>query len=63
MLNIIRDTRCFETGLLYGWTSDFYTEVRDVFIGVTATTSPSSAISKYRGPIMQTLSDYISELK
>lgn len=63
MLNIIRDTRCFETGLLYGWTSDFYTEVRDVFIGFTATTSPSSAISKYRGPIMQTLSDYISKLK
>lgn len=63
MLNIIRDTRCFETGLLYGWTTDFYTEVRDVFIGATATTSPSGAITRYRRAIMQTLSDYISNLK
>ena len=63
MLNIIRDTRCFETSLLYGWTTDFYTEVRSVFMGAAATTSPSGAIGTYRTTILQNISDFIAELK
>ncbi len=63
MLNIIRDSRCFETSLLYGWTTDYYMEVRNVFIGVTPGTSPSGAIGKYAGTVRQTISNFIANLK
>lgn len=62
MLDTIRDTRCFDTSLLYGWTSDFYNEVRTVFMGAAATTSPANAIGTYRSTILQTISDFISDL-
>lgn len=63
MLNIIRDTRCFETGLLYGWTTDFYVDVRYIFVGLTPGTSASTAIGSYREPIIQELNDFITKLK
>ena len=63
MLDIIRDSRCFETSLLYGWTTDYYVEVRNVFIGFTPGTSPSGAIGKYAGTVRQTISNFIANLK
>lgn len=63
MLDIIRDTRCFETSLLYGWTTDFYLEVQNVFTGYTPNTSVSSTISKYRSIIVQNINDYLSGLQ
>lgn len=62
MLNIIRDSRCFETSLLFGWTTDFYAELTDVFSGYTPYTSASNAIGSYRSKIIATINDYISSL-
>ena len=63
MLDIIRDTRCFETSLIYGWTTDFYYDVKNVFAGSTASTSIASTISKYRPIIIQSINDYLSGLQ
>ncbi len=63
MLDIIRDTRCFETSLLYGWTEDFYLEVRDVLAGYVPNTSATSAIRKYRDTIIGKLDAFAAGLQ
>lgn len=63
MLDIIRDTRCFETSLIFGWTEDYYLELRDVMTGFSATTTATSAIQKYREVIITTLNDYVATLQ
>ena len=63
MLDIIRDSRCFETSLLYGWTTDYYIEIRGIMTGFRATTSPTNAIRQYKDAIVTTLNDYIATLK
>ena len=62
MLDIIRDTRCFETSLFYGWTSDFYLELRDVMTGFSATTTATNAIRTYQDSIVAKLNEYIAGL-
>ena len=62
MLDIIRDTRCFETSLFYGWTNDFYLELRDVMTGFSATMTATNAIRKYQDGIVAKLNDYIAGL-
>jgi len=49
--------------LLYGWTTDFYVEVRYIFVGLRPGTSASAAIGSYREPIIQELNDFITKLK
>ena len=63
MLDIIRDTRCFETSLIYGWTQDFYLELRDVMTGFSAATTATSTIRKYRDTIITTLNDFVATLQ
>lgn len=63
MLDIIRDTRCFETSLFYGWTNDFYIEIRGIMTMVRAQTTATSAIRKYKDAIVATLNDYIATLR
>ena len=62
MLNIIRDTRCFETSLLYGWTTEFYLDLQDVFIGGTSSINASPVIATHRGKIVKTINNYLSTL-
>lgn len=63
MLDIIRDSRCFETSLLYGWTTDYYIEIRGIMTGFRATTNPTNAIRQYKDAIVTTLNNYIATLK
>lgn len=63
MLDIIRDTRCFETSLIYGWTEDYYLELRDVMTGFSVATTATSTIRKYRDAIITTLNDYVATLQ
>ncbi len=63
MLDIIRDTRCYEVSLLYGWTTDFYNDVCDVLTGLSATTTATSAVRKYKDAIATKLNDYVAGLK
>lgn len=62
MLNIIRDTRCFDISLLYGWTTDFYLEMQAVFIGETTSINASPVIATHRGKIVKTINNYLSTL-
>ena len=63
MMDVIRDTRCFETSLLYGWTTDFYLAVRDVLAGYVANTSATSAIRQYKEAIVASLNEYAATLQ
>lgn len=63
MLDLIRDTRCFETSLFYGWTNDFYLELRDVMTGFSATMTATNAIRKYSDAINTALNDYIASIQ
>lgn len=63
MLDIIRDTRCFETSLVYGWTTDYYLEIRSIMTGYSATTTATSAIRQYKEAITTTLTAFIASLK
>lgn len=63
MLDIIRDTRCYEVSLLYGWTTDYYTEVRGILTGLSASTSATSVIRGYKDAIVTKLNDFVAELK
>ena len=63
MLDLIRDTRCFETSLFYGWTNDFYLELRDVMTGFSATMTATNAIRKYSDAINTALNDYIATIQ
>lgn len=63
MLDIIRDTRCFETSLFYGWTNDFYLELRDVMTGFSAAMTATSTVRKYSDAIKTALNDYIATIQ
>lgn len=63
MLDTIRDTRCFESSLFYGWTNDFYLELRDVMTGFSTATTATATVQKYRSAINVALNDYIATLR
>ena len=63
MLNIIRDTRCHETSLLFGWTTDYYLELRRVFGGLTSSSATSSIIATNRDKVKSNINKYIAEIK
>lgn len=63
MLDIIRDTRCYEVSLLYGWTTDYYNEVRYVLTGLSASTTASGIIRQYKEGIVTALNDFVAGLK
>ena len=63
MLDIIRDTRCFETGLLYGWTTDFYADLVSVFVGETSSINVQSVIDEHRGATVANIESYIAGLQ
>lgn len=63
MLDIIRDTRCFETSLFYGWTNDFYLDLRDIMTGYSATMTATNVVRKYRDVINAALNDYIATIQ
>ncbi len=62
ILDIIRDTRCFETSLVYGWTTDFRDDVATVFCGMGAGTSASTAIATHEKKIVASIDSYIATL-
>ena len=63
MLDIIRDTRCFETGLLFGWTTEYYDDIREVFIGFTSGINVQSVVDEHRTAVLANLDAYIAELQ
>lgn len=63
MLDIIRDTRCYEVSLLYGWTEDYYIEVRNILTGLSASTTATSVIRQYKEVIVTKLNDFVATLK
>lgn len=62
MLDIIRDTRCFETSLLFGWTTDFYESIRNVVVATSASSGVSSIISSNRKKVNSSIKSYFETL-
>lgn len=63
MLNIIRDSRVFETSLLFGWTVDYYLDIRNVFIGKTSAMETSGIIASHRSSIKKAIDGYFAEVQ
>lgn len=68
MLDIIRDTRCFETGLLYGWITSsekngFYDDIKDIVMDAIPRTNIASAIATHRSAIVARINNYLSVIE
>ncbi len=62
MLNIIRDSRCFEVSLLYGWTTDFYSNISSVFCGLEGK-GASSVIASSQTTVKANIKNFTQSLR